>query len=76
MLFHRRKRDKSNVLLSANLDKLVQEQCKTNSRMDQVNSHLKGFLGLMTMTITTERAALFFLLTMSERAALIHHHQQ
>ena len=30
------KRDGSNVLLSANLDKLVQEESKTNSRLDDV----------------------------------------
>ena len=34
----RRKRDGGNALLSADIDKLVQEECKTNSRMDQVNS--------------------------------------
>ena len=33
---HRKKRDESNELLSANLDKLVQEESKTNFRLDQV----------------------------------------
>ena len=32
-LTRQRKRDKSNVLLSANLDKLVQEDSKTNSSL-------------------------------------------
>ena len=35
-LSKRRKKDGSNVLLSVNLDKLVQEESKTNSRLDQV----------------------------------------
>ena len=31
-----RKRDKSKVLLSANLDKIIQEESKTNSNLNQV----------------------------------------
>ena len=35
-LSKRRKKDGSNVLLSVNLDKLVQEESKTNSNLNQV----------------------------------------
>ena len=31
-----RKRDKSKVLLSANLDKIIQEESKTNSSLNQI----------------------------------------
>ena len=39
-LLPRRKRDKSNVLLSPDIDKIVQEESKINSMMDQVNTRV------------------------------------
>ena len=37
----RRKRDEGNMLLLADINKIVQEECKTNSRMDQVRQGAK-----------------------------------
>ena len=41
-LLPRRKRDKCNVLLSPDIDKIIQEECKINSRMDQVRGRING----------------------------------